>query len=870
MSKIVLIDGNSIINRAFYGMPDLTNTDGEHTGAIVGFLNIMNKILDEEKPDYLTVAFDVKAPTFRHKIYEAYKGTRKSMPDELREQVPKLKELLLAMGITLVEKAGLEADDILGTLAKRAEKAGMEVSLVSGDRDLLQIATDVIKIRIPKTKFGKTEIHDYYTQDVINEYQVPPLGIIELKALMGDSSDNIPGVPKIGEKTATDLLIQYGNIENLKEHIPEITKKSVRETLEQNFDMAVLSKTLATIEINADIEVDFEECRLNDIYTLEAYPILKHLEIKKALEKYDESKLSGIAGTTEKERQIVQVETASAYSELLNTLASTNRFAFDISSEDDDLNADSTGQLSFNFNEKEEYLYIVTADNKYEVNITKIDNALSLFSDMLITELSRFNDDAYSESDKVVITYDLKKQIKLIDREELYDTNASKFFFDTLIAAYLLNPNMVSYSVDEPYDKFEEYKSKLIDANMYELFTNIEMPLSIVLAGMEKAGIKTLKDDLDAYGASLATEIERLEKEIIELAGIDFNVNSPKQLGEILFEKMGIPGGKKTKTGYSTAADILEKLAPDYPFVAKILEYRGLSKLKSTYVDGMDQFILSDSRIHCKFNQTVTATGRISCSEPNLQNIPIKTEQGRLIRKCFVPEDGYIFVDADYSQIELRIMAHMSGDEKLIDAYKNAKDIHRITASEVFSVPFEDVTDLQRRNAKAVNFGIIYGISSFGLSQGLSISRKEAQDFINNYFVKFPGVKAYLDNLVEGAKEKGYITTLFDRRRPIPELKSSNFMQRQFGERVAMNAPIQGTAADIMKIAMINVYKRLRDEGLKSKLIIQVHDELLIETLECEKDIVYKILEDEMENACRLSVKMEIDIHSGNSWYEAK
>ena len=870
MSKIVLIDGNSIINRAFYGMPDLTNTDGEHTGAIVGFLNIMNKILDEEKPDYLTVAFDVKAPTFRHKIYEAYKGTRKSMPDELREQVPKLKELLLAMGITLVEKAGLEADDILGTLAKRAEKAGMEVSLVSGDRDLLQIATDVIKVRIPKTKFGKTEIHDYYTQDVINEYQVPPLGIIELKALMGDSSDNIPGVPKIGEKTATDLLIQYGNIENLKEHIPEITKKSVRETLEQNFDMAVLSKTLATIEINADIEVDFEECRLNDIYTLEAYPILKHLEIKKALEKYDESKLSGIAGTTEKERQIVQVETASAYSELLNTLSAVNRFSFDISSEDGDLNADSNGQLSFNFNEKEEYLYIVTADSKYEVNITKIDDALSLFSDMLITELSRFNDDAYSESDKVVITYDLKKQIKLIDREELYDTNASKLFFDTLIAAYLLNPNMVSYSVDEPYDKFEEYKSKLIDANMYELFTNIEMPLSIVLAGMEKAGIKTLKDDLDAYGASLATEIERLEKEIIELAGIDFNVNSPKQLGEILFEKMGIPGGKKTKTGYSTAADILEKLAPDYPFVAKILEYRGLSKLKSTYVDGMDQFILSDSRIHCKFNQTVTATGRISCSEPNLQNIPIKTEQGRLIRKCFVPEDGYIFVDADYSQIELRIMAHMSGDEKLIDAYKNAKDIHRITASEVFSVPFEDVTDLQRRNAKAVNFGIIYGISSFGLSQGLSISRKEAQDFINNYSVKFPGVKAYLDNLVEGAKEKGYITTLFDRRRPIPELKSSNFMQRQFGERVAMNAPIQGTAADIMKIAMINVYKRLRDEGLKSKLIIQVHDELLIETLESEKDIVYKILEDEMENACRLSVKMEIDIHSGNSWYEAK
>lgn len=867
MQKIVLIDGNSIINRAFYGMPDLTNTDGEHTGAIVGFLNIMNRILDEETPDYLAVAFDVKAPTFRHKIYEAYKGTRKGMPDELRCQVPVLKELLLAMNITIVEKAGLEADDILGTLAKRAEKAGMEVSLVSGDRDLLQIATDIIKIRIPKTKFGKTEIFDYHTEDVLNEYKVPPLGIIELKALMGDSSDNIPGVPKIGEKTATDLLIQYGNIENLKEHIPEITKKSVRETLEQNFDMAVLSKTLATIEINADVEVSFDDCKFENIYTKEAYPIFKRLEIKKALEKYNENGLADEMADAASDRVIENIEDKKAFNTFIDEIKAVNLFSFDIDSDNDFLSSDESGQLTFDFSEKKEMLTVVTENKKYMVNITSVDGdnsesskgCLNAFSDLLV-----------ETTGKTFITYDLKKQIKLLNRDELYDTEVAGKFFDTLIAAYLLNPNMQAYSIEEPYDKYEDYRNRLEEASMYSLFTDIEMPLTIVLAAMEKEGIVTLKDDLLQYGQSLLMDIERLEKEIKEDAGMEFNVNSPKQLGEILFDVMKIPGGKKTKTGYSTAADVLEKLAPDYPFVAKILEYRGLTKLKSTYVDGMDQFIKSDSRIHCKFNQTVTATGRISCSEPNLQNIPIRTEQGRLIRKCFVPKDGFVFVDADYSQIELRIMAHMSGDEKLIDAYKNAKDIHRITASEVFNVPFEEVSDIQRRNAKAVNFGIIYGISSFGLSQGLSISRKQAQEFIDNYFIKFPGVKLYLDNLVSDAKENGYITTLFGRRRQIPELKSSNFMQRQFGERVAMNAPIQGTAADIMKIAMINVYKRLRTENLKSKLIIQVHDELLIETAKDEKDMIYTILREEMENACNLSVKMEVDIHSGDSWYEAK
>lgn len=858
MEKIVLIDGNSIINRAFFGMPDLTNTDGKHTGAIVGFLNIMNKIIDEEKPDYMAVAFDVHAPTFRHEIYKEYKGKRKPMPDELREQVPVLKELLSAMDIKLIEKAGLEADDILGTLANRAQDVGMKVSLVSGDRDLLQIATDKILIRIPKTKSGKTEIYDYHTEDVIAEYQLKPLQIIELKALMGDASDNIPGVPKIGQKTATELLLKYNNIETLKEHISEIQKKSVRETLENNFDMAVLSKTLATIETNAAIDVDFEDCRLHNIYTEAAYPILKRLEIKRLLEKYNENEIVDIKQSG---REEILIDEKAGFKEMLDALSDKKEIGFDISDSDSVFKADDKGQLSFDFSEKEEYMYVFSDDRKYSVFLNRLgrEGVLNTFADYII-----------NSTDKTFITFDVKKQIKAFNREEFYDVNISGRFFDTLIAAYLLNPNMQSYEPDIPYDKYGEYKERLIKDDMFSLFTDIEMPLAIVLAGMEREGIIVVRKDLEKYGEALQKEIDVLNGEIKELAGFDFNVNSPKQLGEVLFEKMQLPGGKKTKTGYSTAADVLEKLAPDYPFVAKILEYRALSKLKSTYVDGMEQFIMPDGRIHCNFNQTVTATGRISSSEPNLQNIPIRTMQGRLIRKCFVPREGYIFVDADYSQIELRIMAHMSGDDKLIDAYRAAKDIHRITASEVFNVPFSEVTDEQRRNAKAVNFGIIYGISSFGLSQGLSITRSEAQEFINNYFIKFPGVKTYLDKLVEGAKENGYITTMFKRRRPIPELKSSNFMQRQFGTRVAMNAPIQGTAADIMKIAMINVYKRLKDEGLKSKLIVQVHDELLIETFVPEKERVYKILEDEMENACHLLVRMEIDIHSGKSWYEAK
>lgn len=859
MEKIVLIDGNSIINRAFFGVPDLTNADGLHTNAIYGFINIMNSILDEEKPQYLAVAFDVHAPTFRHKMYDAYKGTRKGMPDELREQVPVLKELLHAMNIVTLEMAGFEADDILGTLAKKSEKDGLLVSLVSGDRDLLQIATDNIKIRIPKTKGGKTEIENYNTQDVIDRYQVPPLGIIELKALMGDSSDNIPGVPKIGEKTATQLIVQYGNIETLKDHISEIEKKSIRETLEQNFDMAVLSKTLATIDINAPVEYKLDDLKISEIYTKEAYPIVKGLGFKKILERFSAENANDVAAV---ERESVEINSIDEYKNMLNGI-NDKVIAFESEKNDSDLSFDGDGQAAFDFSEKTVKLIITTGEKVYIIS-TSILNGIDEKS---LFEI--FEDYVINSSDMVFVSKELKKELKLLKR--LNDSKIIKEkLFDASIATYLLNPLAGNYEIEDPLYKYDELKKRLDSEGMLQLFTDIEMPIIGVLASMEEEGIYIDKDALEEYGKVLAENIAKLEKEIIDLAGFSFNINSPKQLGEILFEKMGIEGGKKTKTGYSTSAEVLEKLAPDYPFVAKILEYRGLAKLKSTYVDGLNAFIFEDSRIRCKFNQTITATGRLSSSDPNLQNIPIRTEQGRLIRKCFTPKAGYTFVDADYSQIELRIMAHMSGDEKLIEAYKSAQDIHRLTASEVFHVPFDEVTDLQRRNAKAVNFGIIYGISSFGLSNDLSISRKEAKEFIDNYFVTFPKVKEYLDELVADAKKNGYVTTLFGRRRPIPELKSANFMQRQFGERVAMNAPIQGTAADIMKIAMIKVHDRLKSEGLKSKVLLQVHDELLIEAPNEEKDMVEKILHEEMEGACVLAVNLDIDVHSGNTWYDAK
>lgn len=869
-SKIVLIDGHSILNRAFYGLPDLTNAEGLHTNAIYGFLTIMFKLLEEEKPEYLTVAFDVHAPTFRHKMYAEYKGTRKPMADELRQQVPVIKEVLHAMGVKTIECAGLEADDLIGTLSNRCENEGMEVTVISGDRDLLQLATEHVKIRIPKTKQGKTEIEDYYAKDVEERYQVTPKEFIDLKALMGDTADNIPGVPSIGEKTATKIITQYHSIEEAHEHVDELKPPRASKALSEHWDLAVLSKELATINVKADFPYELSEAKLGNLYTEEAYIFFQKLEFKNLLSRFDVSAPANkvedgfkiITSKSEAEKVFVQAEEASTigaviFKDLENVLP---------------LFADQAGLggIGLCFSKEESYCI------KVEKDIT---------GEWLLKKLADV-----AEKAETYAMFHLKESM-----EQVTIRNQANCF-DVSVAAYLLNPLKNNYTwedvarehlglmIDEKIDQdmkacYESYvnyasvevlRQKLRDTKMDTLFRDIEMPLVFTLFDMEQIGIRVEADALKQYGDQLAGKIAELEKEIYEEAGETFNINSPKQLGVVLFENMKLPGGRKTKTGYSTAADVLEKLAPEHPVVAKILEYRQYTKLKSTYADGLANYIQDDGRIHGKFNQTITATGRISSTEPNLQNIPVRMELGRLIRKVFIPEEGYRFVDADYSQIELRVLAHCSGDEHLIQAYKEQSDIHRITASQVFHIPFDEVTPQQRRNAKAVNFGIVYGISSFGLSQDLSITRKEAAKYIDDYFATYPGIKTFLDHAVTHAKEEGYVVTLFGRRRPVPELSSSNFMQRSFGERVAMNSPIQGAAADIIKIAMIRVNQRLKDQKMKSRLVLQVHDELLIEAYEPELDEVQNILKEEMEHAAELKVPLEIDMHTGDNWYEAK
>ena len=881
MSKLVLIDGHSILNRAFYGVPDLTNAAGLHTNAIYGFLNILFKILDEESPDYLTVAFDVKAPTFRHEMFKEYKGTRKPMPEELREQVPVMKEVLQAMGIRIIEQAGYEADDLLGTIAKRAEAEGIDVSLVSGDRDLLQIATDRIRIRIPKTKGGRTEIENYYAADVEAKYQVNPVQFIDLKALMGDTADNIPGVPKVGEKTATDLMVQFGSLDGIYEHIDEVTKKSVKESLIQNKDLAYLSRELATIKLDSPLTYTLEEARVGNFFNEASYILFKKLEFKNLLNKFEKG---------------VSNEEISASFHLAENLAEVEALFTRVLSDKD----------------RQVGLKVVKEAGRHG-ELLGVALHLQEEGSFLVLKQGFLTEDYLKEKIALlgaqcrIATADIKSEYAYLQAQ---DTDR---FFDVILAAYLLNPLKNDYTVEDianeylnlmlpekgqafgrlsfkdalnekpedflKYCCFEAYvcaqaavclQQKLEETQMDRLMREIEMPLTLVLFSMEEEGIRVNPEALKDYGESLSGKITELEQEIYSEAGCEFNINSPKQLGEILFEKMGLPGGKKTKTGYSTAADVLEKLSGEYPVVKHILEYRGLTKLKSTYADGLAAYIEDENRIHSTFNQTITATGRISSTEPNLQNIPIRMELGRQIRKVFIPKDGYCFMDADYSQIELRVLASMSGDERLIEAYRSHADIHRTTASQVFHIPFEEVTDLQRRNAKAVNFGIVYGISSFGLSEDLSISRKEAAAYIEQYFETYPQVKQFIDSLVKDAKKNGYAVTLYGRRRPVPELFSSNFMQRSFGERVAMNSPIQGTAADIIKIAMIRVFERLKKEGLKSKLILQVHDELLIETALEEEERVRMILEEEMVHASSLAVELEIDLHVGINWYEAK
>jgi len=868
--KIVLIDGHSILNRAFYGVPDLTNSEGLHTNAVYGFLNIMFKVLDEEKPEYLTVTFDVHAPTFRHKMFADYKGTRKPMAEELRQQVPVIKDVLKAMKIEIIEKEGLEADDLLGTISCMCEEKGMDVSIISGDRDTLQLATEHVKIRIPKTKQGRTEVEDYNAADVEEKYGVTPKEFIDVKALMGDAADNIPGVPGVGEKTATKIIQQYKSIENAYEHADELKPPRASKNLKEFWEQAKMSKTLATIETHADIAFDVEKAKLGELYTKEAYELFQRLQFKNMLGRFE----AGISANEIEQnfREVTErAEIEKVFAEARQAETAGAAFSRD------------PGNVLPLFAHPSGFGRIAVAYGTDKIFSIPCDMDTDM--EYLFGELSRL-----AGTVKCFSMCGLKEYLSYLPDA---DSGSS---FDVIVAAYLLNPLKSDYDyedvareqlgllIDENmgqaeracYEAYTAYaaapvlKKKLEETGMDRLFREIEMPLVFTLYDMEQAGVKVEAEALKAYGDQLGTRIVELEKEIYEMAGEEFNINSPKQLGVILFEKLGMPHAKKTKTGYSTAADVLDKLAPDYPVVAKILEYRQLTKLKSTYADGLAGFIGSDGRIHGKFNQTITATGRISSTEPNLQNIPVRMELGRLIRKVFVPKAGCVFVDADYSQIELRILAHCSGDEQLIQAYREAKDIHRMTASQVFHTPFDEVTDLQRRNAKAVNFGIVYGISSFGLSQDLSITRKEAAQYIEHYFETYPGIKRFLDDAVAHAKEKGYAVTLFGRRRPVPELKSSNFMQRSFGERVAMNAPIQGTAADIIKIAMIGVNGELKKRNMKSRLILQVHDELLIEADESEEEEVKAILKEQMEHAAELSVPLIADMHTGHSWYEAK
>ena len=896
--KLVLIDGNSIINRAFYGVPDLTNREGIHTNAVYGFLNILFKFMEEEQPTHLMVAFDEKAPTFRHKMYEEYKGTRKPMPEELREQVPLLKEILLAMNIRIYSKEGIEADDILGTMSCRGEKEGYEVSVVSGDRDLLQLATEHVMIRVPKTKGGKTLVEDYHAPEVIAQYGVTPAQIVDLKGLMGDTSDNIPGVPGVGEKTAVKILTLFGTVENAIANVEQITPNRAKEAVKNNIPLAKLSKQLATIKTDCKLGITMEECEVHDLYNPKAFQLIQKLELKSILKRFDRD----AATDNPLENDFAVVESVAELDQWLDKIPAKQPIGMKfIYREREEVCQDSTGQLSLFLEEsKGRLLGVAMAYSKEAVIFAVINDAITeSYMGEVLQNLNRTH--------KFVLN-DLKSQLSFLP----FVTDKSSF--DTNVAAYLLNPIQKSFleeDLAEPYgdvsmfpysqifgkktlevayaEKMQEtikYVSYCALVNVlvypvlckalkkeksYALYTDIELPLVFTLYDMEQTGVLVKRQELQSFGEELGKQIEQLEQEIYEGAGEEFNINSPKQLGVILFEKMHMPYGKKTKTGYSTSAEVLEKLRFEDPIIEKILEYRQLTKLKSTYADGLGGFIdEKDGRIHTTFNQTITATGRLSSTEPNLQNIPIRMELGRQIRKVFVPAQDYVFLDADYSQIELRVLAHMSGDEALIEAYRENADIHRATASLVFHVPYDEVTDLQRRNAKAVNFGIVYGISGFGLSRDLNISKKQAEQYIEDYFETYPKVKQYMDDMVEQGKKKGYVDSLFGRRRPIPELSSKNFMQRQFGERIAMNSPIQGTAADIIKIAMLRVHDRLKQMQCRSRLCLQIHDELIIETHKDEIDEVKKVLEEEMVHACELKVPLIAEVKQGNNWSEAK
>lgn len=903
MKKIVLIDGNSILNRAFYGIMGnkmLMTPDGKYTNAVYGFLAILFKVLEDIEPEYLMVTFDLKAPTARHKMYDGYKATRKGMPNELAEQMPILKDILHSMNITIIEKEGYEADDVLGTVSKKAEKEGFDVTIVSGDRDTFQLTSNKIKVRIPHTKMGKTETEVFDENAVIEKYGVTPKQLIEVKGLQGDTSDNIPGVPGVGEKTALELVKKYKTIDGLYEAIEkgeDDLKPKTKEKLVANKELAELSRTLGTINLEVPIEEKIEEFKIKEWNNEEVLAKFKELNLNRFIERFN---LKSDEKPKQNITELFDVKTLNSKNEIESLLKKLKEQLIFI------IGTEKSIDEKLIIKKHIKSIYIYNDNNIYEIKFNDENEFSSYFKETLENE----NIKKYS--------YGLNEMYVILEQNGILLKGIE---FDAEIAAYILNPSnnhykleelasqylnidiseyleavganqeketqMTLFSQEENNIDFEKYhnaiytyviaklievmEQKMQEISSMDLFKNIEMPLVKVLAEMQYEGIYVDKEELISFGDKLKEEIESIKQEIYNLSGEEFNINSTQQLGVILFEKLKLPVYKKTKKGYSTDVDILEKLKPEHPVIEKILEYRTLMKLNSTYIDGLIGYINEyTKKIHSYFHQTVTATGRISSTEPNLQNIPTRAEQGKQIKKAFKAQKGNIFIDADYSQIELRILAHISKDKNMREAFLNEEDIHKQVASKVFDVPLEEVTKEQRTAAKAVNFGIVYGISGFGLAEQLGISRKKAEQYIEQYLNKYCGVKQFMDEIVEEAKQNGYVETLFHRRRYIPELSSNNYMVRQFGARAAMNTPIQGTAADIMKIAMIHVNERLKEEKLNARLILQIHDELLIECNIEEKEKVKEILKESMEKAVKLEVPLEVEVSEATDWYDVK
>lgn len=906
MEKLVLIDGNSIMNRAFYGIMGskmLTTRDGKYTNAVYGFLAILFKIQEDINPEYLVVTFDIKGPTARHEMYDKYKANRKGMPDELAEQMPIIKQILKSMNIQIVEKQGYEGDDIIGTLSKYGEENGLQVVILSGDRDNFQLASENTTIRIPRTKMGKTETEDYDRNKILEEYGLEPIQLKDVKALQGDSSDNIPGVPGIGEKTALTLIKKYNSIENLYREIEEGTdslKGKQRQNIEENKELAFLSKELGTINRDVPVEKSLETFKVEEWNKEEVLEIFKELNFNRYIERFDLAN----SGKKEDNKELYIIKDIESLEEIKDIIFNQNKIIYTFGTKPDEDNNKII----------KEKIISLSVYNKEENLVYYINN---------VEKDSKILKEIFENSDIAKYSHNMTRDYIILKQENI---NISNMKFDIMVASYILDPNNNKLNMEMLlFDYLEinqkEYLSnlgikenqpvqmnlfdiqnsnsnnegielekqlntlyayaigeisdivynKLKEIDAWDLFQNIDMPTVEVLSDMQWNGIRLDIKELDEFGDILKQRLEELTKEIYQLCDEEFNINSTKQLGEVLFEKMQLPVIKKNKSGYSTDVDVLEKLKKEHPVIEKILEYRQLMKLNSTYIEGLKPYVnINTGRIHSFFHQTITATGRISSTEPNLQNIPTRVELGKMIRKAFKPEEGYIYVDADYSQIELRVLAHISEDEHMIEAFNNNQDIHKQAASKVFDVPMEEVTKEQRANAKAVNFGIVYGISDFGLGEQLGISRKKAQEYIDQYLTEYSGIKTFMDEIIEQAKDKGYVETLFKRRRYIPELKSNNYMVRQFGSRAAMNTPIQGTAADIMKIAMIKVFNEIRERKLESKIILQVHDEMMIETKVEELQEVKDILKRSMESAIELKVPLIAEVSEALSWYDCK